>query len=286
MKTQLTKLAYAAGLVLAMTFIFPATSMAGCKIGKNTCSNVKTSSNGTTYSAATTCSNNATICSNGVLRQYGTVTCGGQTYKTVEIGKQIWMAENLNFDRQGNGWSVCYKEEFPYCEKYGRLYDWATAMDLPYKCNNVYSKDDKDCNIKSYQGICPCGWHIPTSAEWDTLYRRIDNIKGTNSPYSSPTAGKYLKATGVWESYEGKPGIGEDKFCFSALPGGGGFPANENFYYVGYNGFWWSASENPKGGGKHAYNQFMASNSDGAQGGVTYGDGVKTNLLSVRCVKD
>jgi uncharacterized protein (TIGR02145 family) len=275
MKTKFIKLAYAAGLVLAMTFIFPATSMAACTAANNT---------STQY------------CSNGVLKQYdSTKTTDGKYYKTVVIGTQTWMAENLNYDRGGNGWSVCYKEELSYCKDYGRLYDWATAMNLPYDCNSIYSAKSAKCKISAkHQGICPCGWHIPTSAEWDKLYRYVDNVKSGkgkiisySGTYDSPIAGKHLKSKNKWENSEGKSGNGEDTFGFSAIPGGGGFPANVNFYYVGYNGFWWSASENLNGGGgKHAYNQFMASNSDGAQGGVTYGDGVKTNLLSVRCVKD
>jgi len=283
MKTKFTKLALSAGLVLATTFIFPATAMAG-----DNCPNATTcSNNATTPNNTTACAVNVTACSNGVMKQYGIVTCGEQTYKTVKIGTQTWMAENLNYDRRGKGWTVCYKEEFPYCDKYGKLYDWATAMDLPYDCNFISAKSSTKCKINAkHKGICPNGWHIPTSAEWDKLYRYVDCDKGTSSPYSSLTAGKYLKSKSGWNDYEGKSGNGEDKFCFSALPGGGGFPANVNFYYVGYNSFWWSASENPNGGGKHAYNQFMASNSDGAQGGVTHGDGLKENLLSVRCVKD
>jgi len=259
MKTKLTKLAYVVGIVLAMTFIFPVTSMA-----TNTCSN-------------------ATTCSNGTLKQYGTVTHGGQTYKTVVIGSQTWMAENLNYKlKVDKGWDVCYKEEFPYCDTYGRLYDWATAMALPYDCNF------KSCSGKikvKHQGICPDGWHIPTSVEWDKLYRYVDGDRGTISPYSSQTAGKYLKSTRGWNDYNGKSGNGEDKFCFSALPGGGGFPTNMNFYYVGSSGFWWSASENPYGGGKLAYNQYMYSGDERAYGGITQQD-AKENLLSVRCVKN
>lgn len=214
------------------------------------------------------------------------VDYGGKRYAAVLINGATWMAENLNYKiNASSGWDVCYKEEFPYCEKYGRLYDWAAAMGLPFKCNNVYSKDDKDCNIKTYQGICPSGWRIPTSADWDMLYRYVDNVKGgkgkisTNTgTYDSQTAGKYLKAA---ESN------GEDTFGFSARLGGGGFPTNMYFYYAGNSGFWWSASENTSGGGgKHAYNQFMSSSDNSALGGLTHENGLKQNLLSVRCIKD
>jgi uncharacterized protein (TIGR02145 family) len=118
--------------------------------------------------------------------------------------------------------------------------------------------------------------------DWDKLYRYVDGSTGTNSPYSSPIAGKYLKSKSRWND----SGNGEDKFGFSALPGGGGFPANINYYHIGYSGFWWSATENPNGGGKHAYNQYMFSGDERASGELTYGDGVKKNLLSVRCLQD
>ncbi|MCL1956763.1 MAG: fibrobacter succinogenes major paralogous domain-containing protein, partial [Fibromonadales bacterium] len=76
-------------------------------------------------------------------------------------------------------------------------------------------------------------------------------------------------------------------FGFSARLGGGGFPTNMYFYYAGNSGFWWSASENTSGGGgKHAYNQFMSSSDNSALGGITHENGLKQNLLSVRCVKD
>lgn len=77
-------------------------------------------------------------------------------YKIIGIENQVWMAENLRFDA-GEG-SYCYDDNPENCKK-GRIYTWATAM-------NGSSQEGS-------QGICPNGWHIPTSAEWDNLIHVI-----------------------------------------------------------------------------------------------------------------
>jgi uncharacterized protein (TIGR02145 family) len=140
---------------------------------------------------------------------YNTVTYGGQKYKTVKIGEQTWMAENLNYEAEG---SVCYDNNPDNCAKYGRLYDWEAAIK-----------------------VCPEGWHLPSIEEWDKLLRFVDSedkvyryVGGDTSsagPYENRRAGKYLKAVSGWNSYKGYDGNGNgtDKYGFSALPGGRGF---------------------------------------------------------------
>jgi len=205
-------------------------------------------------------------------------------YKTVVIGTQTWMAENLNYAVAG---SKCYGEggkviidwdedDMPItktlspaevqsnCEKYGRLYDWATAMALPSSCN------ENSCSrqIQSkHQGICPSGWHIPSYDDWNVL---VDYAGG------SSTAGKYLKATSGWN----ENGNGTDQHGFSALPGGYG-GSGGSFDGVERGGFWWSASED-EDGSNYAYNRDMDYGYDDS-----YGDSFsKSGLFSVRCVQD
>jgi len=263
-------------------------------------------------------------CFNGsTLRDYGYVSYYSKTYKTVLIGIQTWMTENLNYDVEGSkcygegeiceckcdypcscsaGNKVCPNYYYPgptystdeiqgYCNKYGRLYDWYTAMDLPSKCKSKLSTTDTDCGITmpKHKGICPTGWHIPSDAEWDVLMTAVGGVS---------IAARYLKATSGWDDvwywyvgnirssyYYSDCGPGntysyqcEDKYGFSALPGGSGGYGNSfgNFGGVGEYGKWWSASENDS----HAYGWRMSYDDENV-----YRDG-NSDLQSVRCLQD
>ena len=183
----------------------------------------------------------------------------GKKYVYVEIGDQTWMAENLNYDVSG---SECYNNDESNCAIYGRLYNWTTAMNLPSSCNS--STCASQVGTK-HRGICPNGWHIPSDAEWTTL---------TNFVGGASTAGKYLKATNGWD-YNSN---GEDKYGFSALPGGFGYSFG-SFKGVGDGGIWWCASE---GTSDYACTRDMRYTDER----VRYFNDVKANLSSVRCVKD
>jgi len=133
-------------------------------------------------------------CSSDDVKE-GLLEFGGQTYKTVVINGQELMAENLNYDVPG---SKCYDNNAANCAKYGRLYDWTMAMALYPSCVSRSCIDQ--IGTPHHQGICPNGWHIPTNAEWDKLYRYIDgSIDTVKSPYDSRTAGRYLKAKEGWD---------------------------------------------------------------------------------------
>jgi len=92
----------------------------------------------------------------------------GRSYKTVVIGSQIWMAEDLKYAPDSGNAAVgkhswCYEDNDEYCEKYGRLYDWTAAVDtLDSHCGYNHSCDPFD---EPRQGICPEGWHIPSQKE-------------------------------------------------------------------------------------------------------------------------
>jgi len=127
----------------------------------------------------------------------------GKIYKTVKIGKQVWMAENLAFKpNTGNYWA--YDNSETNVAKYGYLYDWETS-----------------------RNVCPTGWHLPSDAEW----KKLVDFLGSNS-------GTKLKAQSGWSSN----GNGTDIYGFSAFPGGS-WSYGDDFYNFGDYGYYWSSTE-------------------------------------------
>lgn len=188
----------------------------------------------------------------------GTVTDSrdNKTYKTIKIGTQTWMAQNLNY--VGDGYlGLCYgakpREQIfnpENCEKFGRLYDWSEAMGLDREFNGKrFGNDDK------VQGVCPPGWHLPSDAEWTTL---------TNFVGGAYAAGTKLKATSGWA----KNGEGTDEYGFSLLPDGDGEYSRM-----------WTATEYSTG---LAWRRRIDFNSSYVNGDYPN----KSNPYSVRCVKD
>ena len=127
----------------------------------------------------------------------------GKVYRTIKIGNQVWMAENLNFKTDG---SYCYNDSAKYCTKYGRLYSWSAA-----------------------NKACPDGWHLPTIDEFKTLFDAV----GEQS-----TAANNLKSASVWNN----DGNGKDDYSFTALPAGIRY-SKGNYKYVGDHANFWSSIE-------------------------------------------
>jgi len=200
------------------------------------------------------------------------VTYEGETYQTVVIGEQVWLARNLNYAAPGSKCGANAKlidENTSICDAYGRLYDWATAMALPEECNSDFFSCASQINPK-HRGICPSGWHIPND-DWDKLVNYVESNNDCNN-----CAARYLKSTNGWVVN----GNGQDTYGFSALPGGGGYGAQSDPYFgnAGYQGNWWRANE-LRGSGAYLYMRY--DNEGVLSGGIN-----KYDWLSVRCVKD
>ena len=214
----------------------------------------------------------------------------GQTYKTVTIGTQTWMAENLNYAYTGvpyhymlytsDSTSWCYKDSAEYCVKYGRLYTWAAAMDSvgTWSTNGkgcgYVNDDDKMCSpTYPVRGVCPEGWHLPDTTEWNMLFTAVGG---------KSIAGKMLKSTSGW--YNRGNGNGTDAFAFSALPAGSR-DYNGIFNDERHGAYFWISSEAFNSG---AYCRRFYSDGDRDINGdyVYLGTYGKEFGYSVRCVKD
>jgi uncharacterized protein (TIGR02145 family) len=205
---------------------------------------------------------------------YGSVTDqDNNTYKTIQIGTQTWMAENLRTTRYRNGtaipnitdntqwqnnttgaWSY-YNNDANNNVPYGKLYNW-------YAVNNTNQ-------------LCPTDWHVPSDAEWTTLINFLDsNADGGNN---SNTAGGKMKSIGT--QYWFSPNTSATNSCgWSGLAGGGRY-YNGIFLYVGSDGFWWSSTQSST---LYAWYRTLYY----SLGGIDRDYYAKAYGVSVRCVKD
>ena len=198
---------------------------------------------------------------------YGKLTDArdGQVYKTVQIGEQIWMAENLNYAyNEGTAQSYCYNNSADSCAKYGRLYLWSAAMDSAavFGGCGYGSTCGAGSATTEVRGVCPAGWHLPSRAEFETLFAAVGG---------KMVAVKALKSTSGWM----EDGNGTDVYGFSALPAG--YYNDGNFFNVGSNATFWSATE---GSSNYAYAWYLSA-------GSAYLNGLnKGNGFAVRCLRN
>lgn len=208
-------------------------------------------------------------------KTYGTMTDqDGNVYRTITIGKQTWMAENLRTTKYRDGTemrNICYGlwylgENNGYCSynnttdavsiaTYGRLYNWYT--------------------VNSIHNIAPAGWHVPTDAEWTTL---ITELGGES------VAGGKMKETGTAHWVAPNTGATNES-GFTSLPtgarGSGGSDPEPFFNFMGACSYYWSATEP---GPNYAVGNFCRLSSDNA---IVYRyDNSKAEGFAVRLVKD
>ncbi|MCX6239251.1 MAG: hypothetical protein NTY07_17110 [Bacteroidia bacterium] len=177
----------------------------------------------------------------------------GKKYKTVKIGTQTWMAENLAYKAESGCWA--YSNNEGNVATYGYLYDWEAAK-------------------KS----CPKGWHLPGDAEWSTL----SNYLGGDT-----IAGGKLKETGNkhWQSPNSPKHIASNESGFTGLPGGWCSFKNDkySFYDIGSIGGWWSSTEAFLSMSAYHWSLDYRDGSFSKRAGFTGG---KAMGYSVRCLKD
>jgi uncharacterized protein (TIGR02145 family) len=193
----------------------------------------------------------------------------GKIYKTIKIGNQWWMAENLNIgvlidytqwaSDNNNIEKYCYNNSDSMCNIYGGLYLWQEMMQ--------YNYGDK-INPSNTQGICPCGWHLPADEEWQEL---IDFLGGRS------VAGGKLKETGTnhWKHTNIET---TNETGFTALPAGNlwGYGAFKN---LNTGTAFWSTKEY-----FHFYAWSRQMNDLGS--GIGRWEATRNCGFSVRCIKD
>ncbi|MBC8485461.1 MAG: PKD domain-containing protein [Bacteroidetes bacterium] len=217
-----------------------------------------------------------------------TFTCGDQlidtrddqSYNTIQIGTQCWMAENLTIGIMIDGTEdqtqntpteiiekYCYGNNTSNCDTYGGLYQWNEMMQYT--------------TTQGAQGICPPNWHLPTDEEWKQLEGEVDSLYGypdtewDGEGYRGYDAGLNLKSESGWNP----GGNGNDSFGFTGLPGGFRQYSNGSFSSLGYGGYWWLMSETS---GSTAWTRNLNWDTDE----VFRQDFDKDYGFSVRCLKD
>jgi len=176
-----------------------------------------------------------------------------ESYKTVKLGKQNWMAENLNYVASEGSWA--YNNDESMGQVYGRLYNWETANE-----------------------VCPAGWKLPSDNDWKELeaFLGMDSSELDSYGYRGTDEGGKLKATGVehWMT----PNIGATNvYGFNAL-GAGCYWGN--FYYLKKSAYYWTSSIYPK------YNLGILRRLDNNFSVIGKEPDDKSGGLSVRCIQE
>ncbi|WP_072808451.1 fibrobacter succinogenes major paralogous domain-containing protein [Fibrobacter sp. UWR3] len=175
----------------------------------------------------------------------------GKTYRMVKIGDQVWMAQNLNYKGEGKDTiGYCYGKNSANCNKYGRLYPIEETIEKG--------------------SVCPEGWHLPDTTEWFALFSAVDGKEN---------AATHLNSTSGWK----EPGNGDDKFGFSALPGGRGAASGSSCDGEKENAWFLSKTQCQTTSCKGRY--FTANFVYSLQS-AAFTDFTGTTSVSVRCLKD
>ena len=232
---------------------------------------------------------NTSVCAyNSALN---TLDCKEKTYKTRVINSQVWMAENLNYGEyisdsasystlQSRAQKFCYLNTESNCYTDGGLYQWHTVMGFASSCSKASCSDQ--ISSGNHQGICPFGWHVPKSTEWDGLQTYLGGNSIAGSKMKLKNTGYVLWDTNTYNA---------DTSGFNAFPAGFR-SAGSGFVGRATYAFFWEAKEhnsiqniteaNSIFNISDGYYRELNNNSSAL---ISYFDG-KMNGFSVRCVKD
>lgn len=231
---------------------------------------------------------NTTMCAETVIDELTELAPGtlvdardGRAYRTIQIGTQLWMAENLDYGLQVDAASgqvddavdekLCVDDCTAACAVLGGLYTFAEAFGLPSNCNHEACQGF----TKPMRGICPEGWHVPDIEEWDLLESTVEAEVGQFF------GGNALRSTEGWlpDPDFGTSGNGTDAYGLRILPTGVYSSAFKDYYSLGETAYYWPTYNAP--GGVSAVRYFTNGNRN-----IVHDTHTKTMGFSVRCVAD
>jgi len=154
----------------------------------------------------------------------------GNVYKTVTIGKQVWMVENLITTKYNDGKTIpLVTDNTAWTDLSTPAYCWNNNDATTYK--NTYGALYNWYTVNTNK-LCPKGWRIPSDAEWTTLTTYLGG---------EGVVGGKLKETGTthWK----RPNLKATNSSGFTARAGGGRHEDEKFYDLGSKGYWWSSTE-------------------------------------------
>lgn len=202
----------------------------------------------------------------------------GQVYKTVVIGKQVWMAQNLNYaylagTAELDSSSFCYNNDPDSCAKYGRSYLWSAAMDSSMVFSTTTGIGcgyyDTCSVVVPYQGICPAGWRLPSKNDWEILFNYVGDGENVGSVLKTKT-GWGLILGDSYNSYNGT-----DDYGFSANPTA--YRGGNGKYGIEADAYFWSSHQDHHTVWLRGGNNRLS---------VSYNGASPNEAISVRCVHD
>jgi uncharacterized protein (TIGR02145 family) len=205
---------------------------------------------------------------------YGSVAdIDGNSYKTIIIGTQTWMAENLRTTKFNDGSSIFYAMENSQWSSSGlACYSWLNNEEAKFK--SIYGAYYNWRVVGSLK-LCPAGWHVPSKDEWATLTSYLGGVNNVGTKLKEQGGAHWLNVGSNNTNSSG----------FTALPGGyrnlgGTFsPVSVSGYWQGNEGYWWTSTSD--GGTIGWYEAFFANSSALLAGSWRIEQG-----LPVRCLKD